>query len=127
VGSFSADQLNVERSRDAACNLVLQREEIPRVAIEPLGPQMRIGCGVNQLGVDADPVARPPDASFHHITHTQLAADLLCVDRVVPVGERGIARDHEHIRKSREIGCQILGDPVGEILLLRVVAEIGKG
>ena len=40
-------------------------------------------------------VARSPDAPFEHIAHPQFAADLLRVDRLVPVGERGIARDHE--------------------------------
>jgi hypothetical protein len=88
---------------------------------------MRVGRGVDQLGVDAEPVARPPDAPFEHVAHTKLAADLLGVDGLVPIGERGIARDHEHILEPREIGRQILGDPVREILLLPIVAEVCKG
>ena len=126
-GGLRADQLEVERDRDPARDLVLQSEQIARVAVEPLGPEMRVGLGIDQLGVDADLVARPPDAPFQHIAHAQLAADLLRVDRLVLIGERGIARDHEHIRDPRQIGRQILGDPVGEILLIRVVAEIGEG
>jgi len=57
----------------------------------------------------------------------QLATDLLRVDPPALVGERGIARDHKHAGDPRQIGRQVLGDPVREILLLRVVAEIGKG
>ena len=37
---------------------------------------MRVGFGVDQLGIDADPVARAADAAFQHIAHVQLAADL---------------------------------------------------
>ena len=88
---------------------------------------MRIGCRIDQLGIDADLVARSPDAPFQHITHSQLAADLLGIDGLVAVGERRGARNHQHLRDPREIGRHILGDPVSEILLLRVVAEVCKG
>jgi hypothetical protein len=86
-----------------------------------------VGLGVDQLGSDAELVARPPDASFQHIAYAQFAADLLRMDRLVPIGERSIAGDHETVRDPRQIGRQILGDAVGKILLLPVVAEIGKG
>jgi len=122
-----SDQLDAERIREPARYLVLQSEQIARVNVEPLGPQMRVGRGIDQLGADAEPVARPPDASFQHITHPELAADLLRVDGLVPVGKRGVARDHEHVLEPRQVGCQILGDPVCEILLLPVVAQVRKG
>ena len=48
-----ADQLQVERDGDPARDLVLQREQIARVAIESLGPQMCVRLGVDQLGSDA--------------------------------------------------------------------------
>jgi hypothetical protein len=32
----------------------------------------------------------------------------------------------QHAREPRQIGRQVFGDPVGEILLLGVVAEISK-
>jgi hypothetical protein len=87
---------------------------------------VRVGRGVDQLRVHADPVARPPDAAFKHIAYAQLAADLLRVDGLVPVGKRGIARDDKHASDARQISRHILGDPVREILLLPVVAEVGK-
>jgi prevent-host-death family protein len=40
---------------------------------------------------------------------------------------RGVARDHKTVCNARQIGRHILGDSVGEILLLRVTAEIGEG
>jgi len=61
-GALGGKQLEVELYCDSARDLVPKGEQIARVAVEPLGPQMRVSLGVDQLGVDADPVARPPDA-----------------------------------------------------------------
>jgi hypothetical protein len=71
-------------------------------------------------------VARPADTAFKHIAHTQFAPDLLGLDPLSLIGECGIALYHQHPREPRQIGCQILGDPVREILLLTVVAEVGE-
>jgi hypothetical protein len=38
AGGLRADQLRVKRDRDPPRNLVLQSEQIGRVAVEPLGP-----------------------------------------------------------------------------------------
>jgi len=87
---------------------------------------MCVGGGVNQLSVDADQVTGSPDTPFEHIADAQLTANLLRIDGFVPVRECGIARDHEHVFEPRQIGCQIFADPVCEILLVRVVAEVSK-
>jgi len=52
---FRFDQLHSERICEPTRDLVLQGEEITRVAIEPLGPEMRVCRGIDQLGADADP------------------------------------------------------------------------
>src|SRR6516162_2432185 len=89
--SLSSDQLYIERYRDPARDLVLQSEQIGHVAVESLSPQMSIGFGVDQLRIDADLVARPPDAAFEYEAHPQLATDLLGVDPLALIGERGIS------------------------------------
>ena len=126
-GGLRANQLDVQRDRDPACDLVLQGEQIARTAVEPLCPQMRVSVRVDQLGVDPDAVTRPPDAPFKQVTDAELAADLLRFDPLPLIGERGIARNYEHPLDPRQIGGQILGDPIREILLFGVVAEVGKG
>src|SRR5215469_9634167 len=88
---------------------------------------MRVGLGIDQLGVDTDMAARPLDAPFEHVADPQLAADLPRADRLVSVRERGIGRDHEHIRDLRQVGREILSDRVREILLLAVLAEVSEG
>jgi len=80
AGSFRGDQVEIECNRDPARNLVLQGEQLARLAIKPLRPEMCVGLGVDQLGVDADLIARPADAAFEYIAHTQLAPNLLGVD-----------------------------------------------
>src|SRR5690349_3754221 len=126
-GSLRRNQFDAERVREPACDLVLQREEVPRVAIEALRPQMRIALSIDQLSVYADPVTGPPDATFHYIAHTQLTANLPRVNPLSLVGESGVARNHQHAWEPRKISREVLGDPVCEILLLAVVAEVGKG
>src|SRR6516225_1222665 len=88
---------------------------------------MRVGIGVDQLGVDADAVARPSDAALEDIAHAELTAGLLRVNRLALVSKSGAASDHEAAGYSREIGRQIVGDAIREVFLVWIVAEIGKG
>jgi hypothetical protein len=46
-GCLGGDQFEVERDSDSAGDLVLQREQIARVAVEALGPDMRVGLGID--------------------------------------------------------------------------------
>jgi len=55
-GSLRAYEFEIERNSYAACDLVLHGEQIARVAVEPLGPHMHVGLGINELSVDANPV-----------------------------------------------------------------------
>ena len=119
-GSLRGDQLKAERVSDLSRNLVLHGKQISPAALEPLGSQMRVAFGLDQLGADAYLVSRSFDASVQHIAHAKLAADLFGVDRFVPVGERRVARNHEHVQNPRQIGRHIVGNPVGNILLIRV-------
>jgi hypothetical protein len=100
----------MERERDAAGYLVLHGKRVACVTVEPLCPQMRAGLGINQLGIDPDLIARTPYAPFQHIAHTEFVTDLLRIDRLVFVGERGIAGDHEHAGNPRQVSRQIIGD-----------------
>ena len=42
TGRFRNSQLDIERERDLARDLVLEREQIARVAVKALGPEMRV-------------------------------------------------------------------------------------
>src|SRR5438309_1060260 len=45
---------------------------------------MRIVFGIDQLRIDANAIARTADAAFKEIAYTELAPDLLGIDRFVP-------------------------------------------
>src|ERR1700730_936983 len=96
AGGFRTDQLPTERVGDAARDLVLYSEQIADVVVETFRPEMRVGCGVDELRVDPDLVAGTPDAAFEHIPHPNLAADLLRVQVLVFVRECSCARSPEH-------------------------------
>ena len=65
-----------ERVRQARDDLVLHVEEIGQRLVEPLGPEMIAGLGVDELHVDAHAIAAALDAAFEHVAYVQLAADL---------------------------------------------------
>ena len=87
---------------------------------------MTAGLSVNELNVDAHAVPAALDAALEDIADVQLAADLLQIDGFALVGECGVAPDHERASNARKIGRQALRDPVDEMLLLRVAADIGE-
>jgi len=41
---------------------------------------MRAGCGLDQLGGQADPVTRLAQAAFEDVAHAELATDLFYID-----------------------------------------------
>ena len=58
---------------------------------------MRARFRVDELGVDADAVLVALDRAFEHIANAEFLADLLGVDGLALVGERGVAGDYETV------------------------------
>ena len=66
--------------------------------------------------------------ALDHIADAKLPADLLGVDALAPVSERRPGRDHEKLFLMRDKSVvRFSGDPVGEVILVRVTREIGEG
>jgi hypothetical protein len=78
------------------------------------------------LRVDPHAILVALDRAFEHVADAKLLADLFGVDRLALVGEGRVARDDEAVVQARQFGCQIFGDPVGEIVLRRTAREIGE-
>ena len=77
---LGGDELGVQRARQPRDDFVLHVEEIGERLVEPLGPEMIAGFGVDELDVDAHAVSAALDAALQHIADVQLAADLLQID-----------------------------------------------
>jgi len=75
--------------------LVLHHEDLCKIAVIALGPDMLIALGFNQLRCDADAVAGFAQTALEHIAHAELAPDPLHIDGAALVGERGVAGDDE--------------------------------
>ena len=98
-----------------------------QLAVVSLGPDVLAGLGVDELAGDADPLAGRPDAALEHVAHAELARDLPHVDRLALVDEARVAGDDEEPAQARERRDDVLGDAVGEIVLLGVAAHVGEG
>ena len=104
--------------------MILQIEDILGRAIETVRPEMGSALGLDQLPGDAHPVGRLADAPFQQIADAELAADLPDIDGAALVGKGGVAGDHKQRPETRQGRRDFLDDAVGEILLLRIGAEI---
>src|SRR6516164_3101164 len=131
VRPFALDTLDLRESQarlDRADNgqreLVLKRENIVELTVVTLGPNVRSDCGVDELPGYAHAIASLAHAAFEHITHAQLAADLLHVDCLALVGECCVARDDEEPSDARETSDDVLNHAVAEIILFRIAAHV---
>jgi len=88
---------------------------------------MRPAQRVDQLGGDAHSTACFAHRAFEDIADAELATDLLHIDRLALVGEARIAGDDEEPADAGERRDDLLNHAVGEVVLLRIGAQIGEG
>jgi len=88
---------------------------------------MRPANSVDQLAGNAHALAAFAHRALEHIADAELAADLLHIDGLPLVGEARIAGDDKQPADAGERRDDLLDHPVGEIFLLRIAAQIGKG
>jgi hypothetical protein len=127
TGGLGISKVKVYCARQMRDDRVLRLQQIGAGRIELFGPQMRTAAGVDELGVDAHPVAARLDRAFENIAHAQILTDRLGVDRPAPEGHGRIARDDEAVAHARETGGQFVGQGVDEIVLPRIAREVGEG
>ena len=120
------EEFGLDRAGDRPDDLVLQFEQVGQVAVVPLGHDVVVGVGADQLRGDPHPMPRFAYAALEHVAGAQLLADLLDVDSLALVGEGRVAGDHREGAPAGEQRDDVLGDAVGEEFLLGIVAEIGE-
>ena len=75
--NLDLQQLWRDRRDDVDRYLVLQGEDIAKIALVAVGPEVHPGRRIDQLAGDADLVRGLAHAALQHVAHAKLAADLL--------------------------------------------------
>jgi hypothetical protein len=107
--------------------LVLDGEDVFQPPVIALRPEVVAASRLDQLGGDPDPAARLADAAFHDVLHAEVGRHLLHLEAAALVLEGGVAGDHEEAAVAGELGDDVLGDALGEVILLRVSGHVGEG
>src|SRR5262245_36110546 len=84
-----------DRRRNRAGDLILHGEDVPHVSIIPLRPKVVASTGLDELDSDPNPVVDPSHAAFDDIGDTELASDVLYLDRLVLEDKGRVAGDYE--------------------------------
>jgi len=111
-------KIEKQATYDRIDDLILDREDVRHFAIESLGKDMRPCLCVDQLHRGAQALASQPDTAFEDEFRTELPAHLRHVHRLAPVAERGVSGDDGEIPEAAQLGDDVLGEAVGEVVLL---------
>jgi hypothetical protein len=114
----------LEGPDDALGDPVFEIEDVLAPALVAIGPDADGGRRLDQLGGDADAVAGDAQAALQQIAHAELASDLRRLDRAPAIAQSRAAGDDEEGARPRQRGGDLLGDAVGEIVLIGIAAEI---
>ena len=112
-------QLDLQCRDDAPGDVVLDGENVADGPIVALRPDLAAGRALDQAGGDADAVAGATHAALQRIADPQPGAGLGRVARALVGAEGRLAGSDEQARDLRQLGDQILGDAVAEIVLGR--------
>ena len=109
-----------------AVKQVLKIKYVVRSAFESIGPDMHTGRAVNELTDKAQAIAGAPDATFEHVANAKFTPNLAEIDRFALVGERGVPRDDEQPRATRQRGDEFLSHAFRKIIFLKIAAHVGE-
>ena len=115
--SFGLVHMSGEDRDDRAGNLILDCKDIFELSIVSFGPTVGAGRGIDELRRDADAIAGAADAAFEDVTDAKLATDLPDVRRLAFVLEARVAGDDEQLGEARQLGDDVFGDAVAEVVL----------
>src|SRR2546423_14969999 len=93
--ALGRDQLYMDGTGQPGSDLVLHIEKVGALLVEALGPQMRAALGIDELRIEAHPLASVLHAAFEHVSHAELTADPAGVDGLALVGKSGAAPDRK--------------------------------
>ena len=123
VGGEGCFELGCDRLRE----LTLEREDVLQFAIISFRPNLTVGLGIDELGVNSHAIARNLHASLQHVRNVQVATDLLQISILAAVRCDTTAADDLQISHLAEISQNIVLNTIGEIRRRAVVTQIFEG
>ena len=133
VGSFrtrvcsSPESSAFERVGDVERDVGLDGEDVVELPVVRLGPEVAIGLGVDELRDDAHAIAGATYAAVEQRGGAERRADLAQALRALLERHDRVARDHLERADLGEMRDDVLGDAVGEVLVLRIGAQVAEG
>src|SRR5215217_2866306 len=124
---FGQPQVRLDGSRHLLGNAVLQVEDVGKLAVELVGPEVVANLGLDELTRDADPSPRLPDGTLKDVAHAEVPADLAYIDSFALVDEGGVSGDDEEPADAGQRGDDVLDHTIGEVLLLGLSADVHEG
>src|SRR5262249_13286048 len=81
----------------------------------------------DELRIDAHAIGGRLNAPFNYIVSTELLSDLGGANRLALVGKCGGSGDDKKVVDLGELGCEIFGDAVRQMLMTRRASQIHEG
>ena len=82
---------------------------------------------INELRCYTDPIFLSANAAFQDVLYPHLSSHLLHIHSLAFVGEGGVPRDHEELRELGQSIDNLLCEPITEVFLALVFADVVKG
>ena len=123
---FGRRQRNLEGIDDGAGDFVLEREDVPDVAVVALGPQAEPIVHGHERDGDPDAIAGSPHGAVEQGAHLERASDLGGIRLGEPVAERGRTRGDAEALHAPEGDQNLFGDALAEITLVARLAHVGE-
>jgi hypothetical protein len=121
------EQLDPKRVSDGARDLVLNGEHVLRVPIVGVGPEQVPVGHIDQLRREPEPPAGAADAALEHGADLEPLADRPDVFELALERKDRCSRYHVQPADLRQRVDQLVGHAIGEVLVVRVGAQVGKG
>ena len=114
-------------SDDGGCELVLDRENIGKLAVIAIGPDVPVGARIDELDGDAHPVAGLAHAAFDDILDAEPWATSWTFTALPLYTKVELREMTRRSWKRGQCGDDVLGQTVGEELLFGIPAHIDEG
>jgi len=111
---------------NARGDLVLDGEDVGRLAIEAIRPELIAARRVGELRRDAQPAPRRPHAALEDVIHRKRPCDRSKIATVTTRAESGGSRRDAHALDGHERVHDLFGHPFAEVLLVLRRTHVGE-